>query len=1057
MKTEKAHSSVPNDKKEVFLVPYAHLDTQWRWEFPTTIKKYIKNTLEENIHLFEKYPEHRFNFTGALRYQFMKDYYPKMYEKIKKYIKEAKWFYVGTCLDETDTLTPSVESMIRNVLYGDRWAKQEFGITSNDIMIPDCFGFPSNMPSVMAHCGIIGFSSQKLTWNSAVGIPFDLGIWKGPDGSGIVSALNPGSYVSPILMPIHKNPIRLKRLEKFGKKYGIWRSFQYYGVGDIGGAPREKDVINAIKSVKYSEQNAHAVKVKQGSTNHFFNKLTDGEKERLPTYEGDLLLINHSAGTLTSATIMKRWNRKNEQMAFAAEVAAVTAMLHAGTPYPAQKIKDAWYRTIQSQFHDILPGTSTPTAYEYSQNDEIVALKTWDAILNDSASSIAPYVKGEGNILLFNPLGELRRDVVKIQLDDWNEENGYEAIAIDSENQEIPVQIHKTENNTYIATFIPKLRPFSWNRYEIKAIASEIKNPVKITKENGALILENSIYCVKITREGCINSIYNKKIQKELLKNPIAYEFQREKPKTFPAWNMDWKDRKKPPFLRIEEGGSVSILEHGPLRCTLQINFVYNESRFVREVSLSHNSEIVEFIERIHWREKACSLKLALHTTLKNPVTTFNWETSRIKRGVNNPKLYEMPSRYWVDLSEKNWGISLIEDSKYGFDKPNDETLRMTLIYTPRIRKLQAYKDQGWHDWGEHTVKYGIFSHTGDYTRTDHLARRFNQPVRSYSIIGSENETEKKNLDLFEVSNEQIGILAVKKAEDSDGIIIRLYERYGKNVIANLSFYSEIINVIQVNGREKHIQDIEFSNNTFTAKIEANGIRSYLVKLKSVTKIDYIEQEPLDLDFNFQLIGMNDDNQGLFPAELTPSEIPAGLITFKLSTNLEKNALQCHAQKISIPEGFSSLSILTGSEEEISTSFKFLDANGNIIDEKKCNILPLTGFLGQWDTRIWQKKPTHFEELHRDYIWIKPGKCIGIKPGYVKGGRLEWFTTHIHKNGEDQAYKFGYLYTLTLDIPNEAKSFLLPDDIRIFIIAATASNRQVKLISTQHLHDKYDF
>jgi len=224
-------------KKEIFLIPYAHLDTQWRWEYPTTINKYIKNTLEENIRLFEKYPaEHRFNFTGALRYQMMKEYYPEQFEKVKQYIKEGRWSFTGSCLDETDTLTPSVESMIRNILYGDRWAKAEFGENEDRThMIPDCFGFPANMPSVLAHCGIKGFHTQKLTWNSAVGIPFEIGIWEGPDGNGIVSALNPGSYVAPLIPPVHRSPRRLKRLEKLGEKNGIWKSFQYYGVGDIGG------------------------------------------------------------------------------------------------------------------------------------------------------------------------------------------------------------------------------------------------------------------------------------------------------------------------------------------------------------------------------------------------------------------------------------------------------------------------------------------------------------------------------------------------------------------------------------------------------------------------------------------------------------------------------------------------------------------------------------------------------------------------------------------------------------------------------------------------------
>ena len=297
--------------KEIYLVPYSHLDTQWRWEFPTTINKYIKNTLAENIILFEKYPEHQFNFTGALRYQMMKDYFPEKFRIVKQYIDEGRWHPAGTCLDETDALVPSVESSIRNIMYGYLWQMEEFGGSDRDYMIPDCFGFPENLPTVMGHCNISGFSSNKLTWNSAVGIPFEIGKWEGPDGSDIVCAFNPCRYNAHLELPVFLNPGRLNRLKKLGKKNGVWKSFQYYGVGDIGGAPTEGSVKRAIRSMEFYKKPCHDIKVRQGGASGFFAELTEDEKNRLDTYDGDLLLINHSAGTLTSAAIMKRWNRKN--------------------------------------------------------------------------------------------------------------------------------------------------------------------------------------------------------------------------------------------------------------------------------------------------------------------------------------------------------------------------------------------------------------------------------------------------------------------------------------------------------------------------------------------------------------------------------------------------------------------------------------------------------------------------------------------------------------------------------------------------------------------------
>ncbi|MHA1675385.1 MAG: glycoside hydrolase family 38 C-terminal domain-containing protein [Promethearchaeota archaeon] len=1045
--------------KEIFLIPYAHLDTQWRWEYPTTINKYIKNTMEENIYLFNQYPDHRFNFTGALRYSMMKEYYPEQFESIKKLIEEHRWHIAGTSLDETDALVPSVESMIRNILYGDRWFKNEFETSSRDYMIPDCFGFPANMPSVLAHCGIHGFSSQKLTWNSAVGIPFELGIWKGPDGGEIVSALNPCMYTSRVFPQVQWSLRRLRRLNKLGKKNGIWKSFQYYGVGDIGGAPTENSVKGAISSINHVSKKGNGLVVRQGSADQFFQEITEDEKARMDRYTGDLLLVNHSAGTLTSATIMKRWNRKNEQLAFAAEMAAVSALWITKTPYPEDKIRSAWYRTIGNQMHDILPGTSTPTAYEYSQNDEVIALITWDSILQDSATAIAPFIKGEGNFLLFNPLGESRKDIVNIELQQWEEKQKADVIITNAEGESFPVQFNKNENGTHVLYFIPELPPASWTRFSISRLGENsyknIEVTVEVGLENDNFVLENSYYRVKISKNGVISSIFQKHMKKELLKLPLAYEMQKEQPTQFPAWNMYWKDRKKKPFVRLERGAKVSIKEKGPLRCTIQITTFYQSSSFVKEISLTHESSIVEFTERIIWRETGCSLKLALATSLIQPEVTYNWETSRINRGINQKKLFEMPSRLWVDMSEENWGISLIEDSKYGYDHPCDDTLRMTLIYTPGLRLIQGFRDQKYQDWGEHTIRYGIYAHEGDFTGTDHLARRFNQPIRSFLINNDSSSEIKDHFSLFEVSSEQLGILAVKKPEDTDGLLIRVYERYGIDLSTEITFCFQILEVKEVNGLEEIIGDTSFVGNKVSVNIEANGIRSYLVKFEQTQKSVNIEQQGLELDYNCKLIGSNGDQQSLYPSEITPPTINAGNITFKLGTSDKNNSLRCNGQNISIPKGYNTLSILVGSTENCNTSLVWCDAEGKTIKDDECHIPSITGFIGQWDQRIWKKKPTHHLKNKRDYAWIN--KCIGVQPGYINRDRLEWYSTHTHKNGKDQAYQFGYMYNINLDIPKSAESLILPTDDRVHVMAITASQQFIKITNSQFLHDKFDY
>src|ERR1700744_1366927 len=191
----------------LYVVGYAHLDTEWRWEYPQGIDQYIRNTMEDNFKLFEKYPHYVFNFSGANRYRFMKEYFPEDYARVKKYIDEGRWFPAGSSMEEGDVNAPSAEAIIRQILYGNQWFRREFGKASAEYMLPDCFGFPASLPTILAHSGVKGFSTQKLTWGSSAngggdesrestpeGTPFNVGVWVGPDGESVIAGINPGSY-----------------------------------------------------------------------------------------------------------------------------------------------------------------------------------------------------------------------------------------------------------------------------------------------------------------------------------------------------------------------------------------------------------------------------------------------------------------------------------------------------------------------------------------------------------------------------------------------------------------------------------------------------------------------------------------------------------------------------------------------------------------------------------------------------------------------------------------------------------------------------------------------
>lgn len=1045
--------------KKLYLVPYAHLDSQWRWTFATTITHYLKDTLHENFKLFEKYPGYCFNFTGALRYKMIREYYPEEYEILKDYIKKEKWKIAGSCLDETDALVPSPESLIRNILYGNIFNKKEFNTESYDYMLPDCFGFPASFPSVIHHCGLKGFSTQKLTWHSAEGIPFSIGMWKGPDGNRLPAAFNPGSYISKLIVRPGTNKKWLKRINDNGQKYDVWKEYRYYGTGDIGGAPMELSVKNAEKSL-----NAKESIICQDSADKFFRDLSSDEIERLPEYSGDLLLIEHSTGSLTSQAIMKRWNRKNEFLADAAERASVTAAVTGGFKYPYQNLTQAWERVIGSQMHDILPGTCTPDAYTWSNNDEVLALNLFSSVLTHAAETMAENLDTETEgfpLIIFNPLSFKREDLVEAEIP----LTGKEVISVYSpDGTMVPAQIISRENDTAHIIFSAETLPLSWTVYDIRKEENRNTHDTEVTarETTDGFILENHTYRVKINRDGFIFSIHDKNQDIEILEGTIHYELQKEKPKYFPAWNMDWKDRKKKPLLLTGTLESITITEQGPVRAAIEITREFNKSLFIQKISLSTGSSgnRINFTEHINWNLKGFSLKTAFPLKSSNPQATYNWQVGKVERNNNHKKKYEVPSQMWFDLTDTSGehGVSILEDSKYGSDKPDDNTVRLTLLYTPaRSWNSLAFHDQTTQDWGNHTIRYSLYSHRGDWRegKSDLQALRFNQPLYPFISEPSPGPLG-NNYSFLSLSTDNAVVSALKFAEDKSGaIILRMIELTGekqKNTHINLP--GKITNAIEVNGQEIKTGEIKSTDNRIETELHPFQIRSVAFTTPSAQLPAAPDTVlPLDIPLDTKIFTLNGENRDLafsYPGELIPERIESGNIFFHVNTNNDCNALLCRGNSLPLPEKFfNRLSMLVSSEEDTWAEFTFPGS------DKKPVILFIpscTGFIGQYDTREWKRK-SRWEK--RDYLWRIP--CTGITPGFVKREEVAFFTTHIHSYGRDLPYQFGYMYRIDLDIPEGADMITLCDNRRVKIFSITLSSKKTSAKNCRHLIDTFDY
>lgn len=1014
----------------LFTVGYAHLDTEWLWDYPTTINEYIKNTMEENFLLFEKYPDYVFNFTGSRRYNMMKEYYPVMYEKVKDYIRQGRWHVSGSSVDEGEVNVSSSESLIRQVLYGNDFFQKEFGVVSQDYMLPDCFGFLANTPSIWHHCGLLGFSTQKLTWNAAVDLPFNIGVWNGPDGKGIIAALNATEYGGRVTKRLDQDSAWSARLDDNHKKYGFAFDYRYYGVGDMGGAPRETDVRHAVGSLNHSDSKFNVV---LSSSDQIYKEITPEIQKKLPVYSGDLLLIEHSAGSLTSQSYMKRMNRKNEILAQSAEQLSSVATSLMGAEYPMAKLNNAWNLVLGSQFHDILPGTSIPIAYNYAWNDEFIAANGFSESLKSGLSSISSQlntqVKGRA-ITVYNPVATKREDVVIAELD-------YpvmpENIKVVSPNgKAVPSQILSKNGNKLKFIFLAQVQSLGMEVFDVQeSNVAPVRDSKLLATSNS---IENLFYKVIVGENGDITSVFDKIQKKELLLKPARLEFQHEKPGYWSAWNMDWNDRKNPPVDYLDGEVTINIIEQGSVRVSLEVTRKKRNSEITQIISLSAGDagKRVEIANKIDWQSTGVCLKAAFPLVADNENATYNIGVGTIQRNNNHSKKFEVPSKQWFDLTDKSgkFGVSILEDCKFGSDKPDNNTLRLTLLYTPEAHHDFAHQSS--QDWGIHDVKYGIYSHKGNWSEgeTPWQAEFLNKPLIAFEAPKHSGKLT-QSASFLSFNSEKVGLMAFKKAENSEYFIIRVNELLGKDQKGlSARFHAKIEDAYEVNGQEKKIGPAEFSAEMLKFDISHYTIRSFAVKFASQAATP--AQLPLQLPYNQDVLSFDRNradgdftNRQTYPAELFPGGLISEGIHFKmgLTKDEENNVLNCDGQTIGIPSGnYNKVYILAAAAGDQKGEFLLGGQPVNL------TIQNWTGFIGQFYNR-------KFAVNNRD--------VVGVEAPFVKNSNIAWYASHLHQRypTKNEAYKYSFVYKYEVGLPKGATTITLPKNDKIKVFAITLAQK----------------
>lgn len=1025
------------EKKKVYAVATSHLDTVWRWNLATTIKEYLPDTLEKNFDLADKYSRYKFNFEGAFRYQLAEEYYPKHFEYLKGLIEKGSWNVAGSSYENGDVNIPSPEALFRNIIYGNGYFKEKFGKESCDIFLPDCFGFGYALPSIMKHAGLKGFTTQKLSWGSAYGVPFDLGLWQGVDGSKVYACLNAQSYRYKFSGDIRGDISVINKITQNAFESGIPQTLHLYGTGDWGGAPTEESVQAIEESV---EKNAGSdFEVVSATSDEIFrdlDKLPKSETARLKTWNNELLMTSHGAGAYTSRAMNKRLNAQNENIADIAEKMCTVANENGVYNYPKDNLDRAWKRVIQHQFHDDITGTGNMDVYIDGQSDYYASISEFETELDGAAGAMANELNTsfvtECGVMVYNPSPFRRKNAVSAHIKLVH--NSTFVKVLDSNGNEVPSQIIKKSGKEFDIVFIADVNAMGYAVYDVVPAnkACEIKTDLAVSLHT----LENEKYRVIFNKNGDLATVIDKKNNINVLDAPIKMAGLSDVGELpYPAWEMRKKDIDREPEF-FANSPEFEIIEAGPARIAIKVSRELDHSFIDQIIYLESGGEFIRVENTVDWRNRRTMLKAVFPFSCYNKTASYDLGLGVIKRENNSEKLYEVPAQKWADITAGSgkYGVSVFSDCKYGWDKPSSNTLRLTCLHTPTgAFTKQARQDL--LDIGRNNFAFGIFSHEGGFANgTQRQSEIFQKPLIAYQTSSRREGSLESGYSFLKINNENAILRCCKLAEDGDGIIVRVNEGSGealKNV--ELTFAARILEASECLANEQAIKKADSKSKKLKFDLAPYGIKTFRIKLEAPDKKGRENFKKLDLEYNSKGFTKNESMRNVIlqgsgcslPAELCPQGFTAGGVSFKMpDTQASSDVMVARGQTIDLPKSMTKLYIAAASTLGDRDATFYLDGR-----EKQIKIAAMTEHYGNWDMAGLNIKAAH------------------------KNAPIAFEFTHTHHPEGDIPNGKAYFYLYELDIRN-AKTLTLPEDNRIIILAMTAVKKFSNTKRATRLIDK---
>lgn len=778
-------------------VGQAHIDTAWLWPIKETIRKCGK-TMANVLDLMDRYEDFVFSFSQPQLFEYTKKYYPELYDRIKDKVESGQFELVGNTWVEMDANIPSGESLVRQLLYGKAYFQNEFGKTSKVFWMPDVFGYSWALPQIIKRSGMEYFFTSKLISNDTNHFPHSLFMWQGIDGTRILS------YVQRLNYNGRYTPETVETIyNRFNQKHLTDNLLMTFGYGDGGGGPNYQmlETSRRLKSFPGLQ------KTELNTSVSFFESV-DSIADKLPVWNNEMYYEFHR-GTYTSQARTKKHNREAELGMRQAEMLAAISKDRYGTDYPSEEILEAYKLILTNQFHDIIPGSSIQSVYIDSERDYEYVFDIINGIENNSISKLTTPSESK-SVTVFNSLSWGRVDYVKVPLAD----NISVASVVDKDGKFVP-SVSK-DNHVEFEAWAPALGSATYSIVENPPVDT---TTIKVSKDR----MENDFYEIQLDKNGNMTSIYDKTNGCEVLeqgKVSNLLQIFEDKPYCETAWNIDLEYQNK--YWNLLEG-TVQVIEQSPVKGVVRVTKKFNLSTIVQDIVIYRSIRRIDFRTRVDWNETEKMLKAAFNVNVLSSKAVYEIQFGAIERPTHwntsyDKAKFEVCGHKWADLSEGGYGVSLMNDSKYGYDI-KDNCMRITLLRAPTDPDPDA-------DKGIQEMCYSLMPHIGDFREGMTVNSGYELNVPLTPIIGRKMDDESS---FAKITRNNVIIDTLKWAEDGNGIIMRIYESNGTRGNTCISLSNLAKEVYECNLMEENEHLVCTNSDSFEFFIKPFEIKTFRI------------------------------------------------------------------------------------------------------------------------------------------------------------------------------------------------------------------------------------